>query len=128
MIDRRGFVVSASVATLLGGSAVAATAEGQMYGMIGKVTTKPGQREALARLLLSGSAAMPGCLSYVVSEDLANADALWVSEAWDSKESHAASLSLPAVRAAIAAARPLIAGFDTAAELRPIGGVGLGRG
>jgi quinol monooxygenase YgiN len=128
VIDRRGFVVSASVATLLGGTAIAATAEGAMYGMIGKITAKPGQREALARLLLSGSAAMPGCLSYVVSEDLANADTLWVAEAWDSKENHAASLSLPAVRAAIAKARPLIAGFDTAAELRPIGGTGLGKG
>ena len=97
-----------------------------MYGMIGKITAAPGQRDALGRLLLSGSADMPGCLSYVVSEDLKDPDALWVAEAWDSKDSHAASLKLPAVRDAIAKARPLISGFDTAAELKPIRGIGLG--
>ena len=96
-----------------------------MYGMIGKMVAKPGQREALARLLMEGTVAMPGCLSYVIAEDSADADTLWVSEAWDSEASHKASLALPAVRAAIAEARPLIAGFDTAAITRPIGGVGL---
>ena len=99
-----------------------------MYGMIGKIIAAPGQRDRLAVLLLSGSADMPGCLSYIVSEDLGDPNALWVSEAWDSKESHAASLALPAVRDAITRARPLIASFETAAELRPIGGMGLGSG
>ena len=125
MIDRRT-MVAAGLAATLGGTAFAFEGEAGMYGMIGKITAVPGQREALARLLLSGSAAMPGCLSYVVSEDLKDPDALWVAEAWDSKESHAASLKLPAVQDAIAKARPLIVGFDTAAELKPIGGSGLG--
>lgn len=125
MINRRTMVATGLVASL-GGTSFAAAVETNMYGMIGKITAMPGQRDALARLLLSGSAAMPGCLSYVISEDLKDADALWVSEAWDSKDSHAASLALPAVRDAIAKARPLIAGFDTAAELKPIGGIGLG--
>ena len=126
MIDRRTMVAASLIATL-GGRAFAAEGGKGMYGMIGKITAAPGQRDALAKLLLSGSADMPGCLSYVVSEDLNNPDALWVAEAWDSKDSHAASLKLPAVQAAIAKARPLIAGFDTAAELKPIGGIGLGR-
>ena len=65
---------------------------------------------------------MPGCLSYVVAEDLADADALLVTEVWESKAAHEASLSLPAVRAAIAKGRPLIAGFETLAETRPISG------
>ncbi len=97
-----------------------------MHGMIGRITAIPGQRAMLAELLIAGSGDMPGCLSYVVAEDMANPDALLVSEAWDSKESHAASLKLPAVQAAIAKARPLIAGFETIAETRPIGGTGLG--
>jgi quinol monooxygenase YgiN len=126
MIDRRTMVAAGLIATM-GGRAFAAEGGKGMYGMIGKITAAPGQRDALAKLLLSGSADMPGCLSYVVSEDLNNPDALWVAEAWDSKDSHAASLKLPAVQAAIAKARPLIAGFDTAAELKPIGGIGLGR-
>ena len=125
MIDRRTMVAAGLIATL-GGGAFAAEGGTGMYGMIGKITATPGQRDALARLLLSGSADMPGCLSYVVSEDMKNPDTLWVSEAWESKEHHAASLSLPAVKEAIAKARPLIAGFDTAAEVRPIGGIGLG--
>jgi quinol monooxygenase YgiN len=125
VIDRRTLVAAGMIATL-GGRAFAAEGGRGMYGMIGKITAAPGQRDALAQLLLSGSADMPGCLSYVVSEDLKDPDVLWVSEAWDSKDSHAASLKLPAVQQAIAKARPLIAGFDTAAEVRPIGGIGLG--
>nr|WP_212742232.1 putative quinol monooxygenase [Sphingomonas sp. 3P27F8] len=112
---------------MLGGAAIAAAGGRRaMHGMIGRITAIPGQRAMLAELLIAGSGDMPGCLSYVVAEDMANPDALLVSEAWDSKESHAASLKLPAVQAAIAKARPLIAGFETIAETRPIGGTGLG--
>ena len=126
MIERRGFIGGALLLALSGEAALNAEGVRGMYGMIGKITAASGQRDALARLLLSGSADMPGCLSYVVSEDLKEPDVLWVSEAWDNKEHHAASLNLPAVKEAIARARPLIAGFDTAAEVRPIGGIGLG--
>ena len=41
-------------------------------------------------------------------------------------EAHRASLSLPSVQAAIAKGRPLIAGMETVAETRPLGGHGLG--
>lgn len=44
---------------------------------------------------------------------------------WDSKESHMASLKLPAVQAAIAGGRPLIAGFGNRFETAPVGGTGL---
>ena len=40
---------------------------------------------------------MPGCLSYIVATDPADANAIWITEAWDSKASHDASLSLPQV-------------------------------
>ncbi|MCR6686148.1 putative quinol monooxygenase [Pseudoxanthomonas sp.] len=96
-----------------------------MYGLIGKIRSQPGQRAALAAILLEGTAAMPGCLSYVVAEDPADADALWITEAWDSATSHQASLALPAVQAAIAKGRPLIAGFESRVETRPLGGHGL---
>lgn len=98
-----------------------------MYGQIGKIVAKPGQRDALAALLLEGSDAMPGCLSYVVAADAKDSDTLWVSEAWDSKASHDASLRLPAVRAAIAKAMPLIASFDAGTVTIPLGGTGLKR-
>ena len=99
--------------------------EQRMYGLIGKMTATPGNRDALVAILLEGTTAMPGCLSYVVAHDPANADAIWITEVWDSQASHKASLSLPAVQAAIAKGRPLIAGFSDRVETVPMGGVGL---
>jgi quinol monooxygenase YgiN len=68
---------------------------------------------------------MPGCLSYVVARDVADANAVWVTEVWDSEASHKGSLSLPSVRDAIAKGRPLIAGFGERFITVPVGGVGL---
>jgi quinol monooxygenase YgiN len=96
-----------------------------VYGLIGKMNANPGQRDALAAILLEGTDAMPGCLSYIVARDPADPDGLWITEVWDSPESHRASLALPAVQAAITKGRPLIAGFSNRVELEPIGGVGL---
>jgi quinol monooxygenase YgiN len=96
-----------------------------MYGLIGKMTATPGQRDALIAILLEGVAGMPGCLSYVVAKDPTDADAIWITEVWDSKESHAASLSLPSVKNAIAKGRPLIAGFGEHIVTAPVGGHGL---
>jgi len=98
-----------------------------MYGLIGKMTAVPGQRDALAAILLDGTQAMPGCLSYVIARDPADDNALWVTEVWDSQASHKASLSLPSVQAAIAKGRPLIAGFSNRVETVPIGGYGIER-
>ena len=96
-----------------------------MYGLIGRMLAKPGQRDALLGILLDGTGAMPGCRSYVIAKDPTNADAIWITEAWDGPESHKASLQLPAVRAAIAKARPLIASFGEQFETQPVGGIGL---
>jgi len=98
-----------------------------MYGLIGKMTAVPGQRDALAAILLDGTQAMPGCLSYVIARDPADDNALWITEVWDSQASHKASLSLPSVQAAIAKGRPLIAGFSNRVETVPIGGYGIER-
>jgi len=95
-----------------------------MYGLIGKIIAAPGQRDALIAILLDGAGGMPGCLSYIVAQDATDADAIWITEVWDSPESHAASLSLPAVQQAIARGRPLIAGFGERFETVPMGGVG----
>lgn len=96
-----------------------------MYGLIGKLTAVSGQREALAEILLEGTRAMPGCLSYVIARDPAEADTLWITEVWVDKASHAASLQLPSVQGAIARGRPLIAGFSARVETEPVGGHGL---
>src|ERR1700722_17310004 len=82
-----------------------------MYGLIGKMIAAPGKRDELISVLLEGVATMPGCLSYIVAKDTGDANAIWITETWDSKASHDASLSLPSVKEAIAKGRPLIAGF-----------------
>jgi quinol monooxygenase YgiN len=96
-----------------------------MYGLIGKMSTAPGQRDAFIAILLESVTEMPGCLSYVVARDTADPDAIWFTEVWDSKESHDASLAIPAVKAAIAKGRPLIAAFGESHVTEPVGGYGL---
>ena len=96
-----------------------------MYGLIGKMTAQADKRDALTAILVKGVAGMPGCLSYVVANDATSAEIIWITEVWDSKEAHAASLELPSVRDAIARGRPLIAGVERIAETVPIGGSGL---
>jgi quinol monooxygenase YgiN len=96
-----------------------------MYGLIGKMTAAPGQRDALLAVLLESVGDMPGCFSYIVAKDPGDADGIWITEVWDSKESHGASLSLPAVKQAITRARPLSAGFDSHVVTEPVGGHGL---
>ena len=99
-----------------------------MYGLIGKMIAVPGKRSELAQILMDGVGGMPGCLSYIVAEDPDDPKALWVTEVWDGKESHSASLGLPSVQAAIQKGRPLIEGFGERFETRPLGGFGLDRG
>lgn len=97
----------------------------RMYGLIGKMRSTPGQRDALIAILLEGTTAMPGCLAYIIAKDKQDADAIWITETWDTQDNHKASLTLPFVQAAIKQARPLIAGFGERFETEPIGGQGL---
>lgn len=100
------------------------------FGMHGKITAQPGQREVLLQHLLTAAelvAAAPGCYLYVVALSPSDRDALWVSEAWRSKADHDASLSVPGVRELIAKARPLIAAMSDQVITIPVGGKGIPR-
>jgi quinol monooxygenase YgiN len=129
----RSFAMSvtrrAAIAALVTAPAVAAessppsTSAGPMYGLIGKMRAQPGQRDALIAILAEGTAAMPGCLSYVIAKDASDPDALWITEAWVDAASHKASLGLPSVRAAIGKGRPMIAGFGERFETQPVAGI-----
>jgi quinol monooxygenase YgiN len=122
---RREFL-SASAMTIAGAlSPFTTSAGGDMYGLIGKMLVVDGKRDELLAILLQSTARMPGCLSYIVAKDAADANAIWITEVWDSKQSHDATLSLPAVKDAIAKARPMIAGFSDGVTTTPVGGVGL---
>lgn len=94
-----------------------------MFGLIGKMRAASGKRAELIAILGEGTEAMPGCLSYIVAEDAADPDAIWITEVWNNEASHKASLQLPGVQAAIAKARPIIAGFDMSVKTNPISGV-----
>jgi quinol monooxygenase YgiN len=113
-------------ATALGAASSPFAQRGEdMYGLIGRITATPGKRDELIAILLEGVANMPGCLSYIVAKDASDANAIWITEVWDSKASHEASLSLLSVKAAIAKGRPLIAGFSDRSVTTPVGGHGL---
>jgi quinol monooxygenase YgiN len=122
--SRRDFIIAAAA----GAAALSLPSPGlaqpgnAMYGLIGKMRTAPGKRDAVVALLLEGTKDMPGCRSYIVAHDPTDADAIWITEVWDSKDSHKASLSLPGVQKAIAQARPMIAGFGERFETAPVGG------
>jgi len=96
-----------------------------MYGLIAKLTAIPGKRDELIAILEKGTSNMPGCFSYILAKDAVDENTLWVTEIWNSAESHNASLTLPVVKDAIAQGKPLIAGFEKVAVTNPVAGVGL---
>ena len=96
-----------------------------MYGLIGKMHAAPGQRDALISILLEGIGGMPGFLSYIVAKDPGDSNAVWITEVWDTSESHERSLLLPSVKQAMARGKPLITGFGESFTTLPVGGRGL---
>ena len=128
-LGRREFVTASvgAVAYALFAPEVAVHGATKMYGLIGKMVASAGKREELIKILMEGTSKMPGCISYIVAKDSKDGDGVWVTEVWDSKESHSNSLMLPEVKAAIAKGRPLIKSFDIYHETEPVGGYGLGR-
>ena len=125
--SRREFVALTAGAVLSLPGSLTADQEGtkQMFGLIGKMMAAPGQRDTLIGILLEGTEKMPGCLSYIIAKDPTDANAIWITEVWDSEASHKASLSLPEVQAAITKAKPIITGFGERFVTTPVGGVGL---
>jgi quinol monooxygenase YgiN len=100
------------------------------YGLYGKLQAQPGQRDALAEILLRAARMMedaPGCILYVVSTSPDDPDGVYVMELWDSKDDHDRSLQLPGVRELIAQAMPILGGPPQGTTLDVLGGRGLPR-
>jgi quinol monooxygenase YgiN len=97
------------------------------YGYLGSMRTKPGRRDEVVAILLSGADGLraAGCLLYIVNVAENDPDMIWVNEAWESKKHHDASLQLPETRAAIATAMPMLTGEFTSQETTVAGGLGL---
>ena len=82
------------------------------FANVGTLGALPGKRDELVALLTEHDESLvgAGCQAYEVGVDDAQPDTVFVVELWDSREAHQASLALPAVRAAIDRARPLLDG------------------
>lgn len=97
------------------------------YGIHGKLTVHPGQRDKMVAILLRDVEALKavGCDLYMVSVSDKHPDDVFVTEVWTSPEAHRGSLALPSVKAAIAEARPLMTGAFEQAEFQVVGGLGV---
>jgi quinol monooxygenase YgiN len=97
------------------------------FAMYGKLTTHPGQRDALVQILLEASELLKeveGCALYIVNVSDDELDTVWVTELWRDAEAHVASLKNAQVLALMQRGRPLISGAEPI-RLRPIGGKGI---
>ena len=122
------FAVAAAALSQVGQvqESVGTPGDERMHGLIRKMTAVDGKRDALIDILIEGVRDMPGCLSYVVAKDAADSNAVWITEVWDSKSSHRASLSIPSVRQAMTQGKPLISDIGQGFITEPVGGRGLG--
>jgi len=99
------------------------------FALCGKMAAHAGKRDALTAVMkeaLSGVSKVPGCLLYLVFEDLEDENCLWITEIWTSKEAHDSSLKDPSVLRTISMAREYL-DFSrmTQAKLNPLFGVGM---
>lgn len=96
-----------------------------MYGLITRLTAHPGRRDQLALCLLDPAVKRPGCHSYVVAYDVADADAVWVTEVWTDEAVHTVWVAEIRETQRLRSALALIATWGETIRTRPIGGVGL---
>jgi quinol monooxygenase YgiN len=97
------------------------------YGYIGSMKTQPGNRDEVVDILLGGADGLrtAGCDLYIVCVSGTDDVTIWVSEVWQSKEKHDASLQLPEAKAAIGKAMPMLTGEFTGQEVTVVGGLGV---
>jgi quinol monooxygenase YgiN len=101
----------------------------ELFGLHGCLGAKPGKGDELEAILLEAAGLLESnddCKLYLVSRQPDEPDAVWVTEAWRSREAHRASLEDEATRALIQRAMPIIAELpQRSVALRPVGGKGL---
>jgi quinol monooxygenase YgiN len=99
------------------------------YLLHGKLMAKPGASDELANILMEASklvSTAPGCKLYLISKDYQDANSVFVTEVWDSKEDHDNSLKIEGVRDLIMKAMPILDGQPTKGqELELLGGTGI---
>jgi quinol monooxygenase YgiN len=94
-----------------------------MYALLARFTAQAGKQPDLAAILVRGTTVMgkaTGLIQYLIYTGAE--ETVWVSELWETKDEHDASLALPGVRALIGEAMPLIAGMESH-PLELVGGI-----
>ena len=92
-----------------------------MYGLIVKLTSAPGRRAELIEMMGGDdSNTIHGCRSYIVAEDVADDNVLWITEVWSNQATHDASLQSPPINESLAKADLLIAAFEKVATTKPV--------
>jgi quinol monooxygenase YgiN len=122
-MERREFIGVAALSLLAGCAPASLGRIGNMeeaYGLIAQMKVVEGKRGVVIAALLEGTNAMPGNIAYLIAEDQQDPTSIWITEVWETKEAHAASLELPGVQQAIGSARPHITGFGTRIETKPV--------
>lgn len=85
------------------------------FGMQAVITAVEGKGNELADIMLQASHAVStinGCLLYIVQQSLTDESKILITEVWENKEAHQASLTNEKVRELIGKAKPIIAGME----------------
>lgn len=96
-----------------------------MFGLIVKFITKSGQRDEFIRMMSEGFQDLNGCHSYILAADASDDTSVWITEIWESEESHDVSLHQQRILDVVARAKPLIESRELRIVTEPRGGQGL---
>ncbi|MFN2525813.1 MAG: putative quinol monooxygenase [Actinomycetota bacterium] len=98
------------------------------YGLLNKLTAKPGQRQRVVEILLESGKLFDdnaACILYLVCESTDDPNLVWVVDLWTSHEEHAEALKVPALRPFVEQAMQFLEGMPEQIEIRPMGGKNL---
>ncbi len=95
--------------------------EESKWGLLGRMTAKPGKRAELIAALQESSANVPGKLLYLIQLEAGDADAFWINEVWESKAAYDACLAMPQTGDWGAKLAPLLVGIEHRTETVPLG-------
>ena len=95
-----------------------------MYGIINRFTAHPGQRDALAAALTTDEGPMVGCVSFVLQNDLLDADVLWLTEVWETKDRWQASVDQPAIAGSFETMAALVKDWGSTVETEVVARLG----
>ena len=119
MMKNFKIALGAAAALMLAMPAAAA----EHFGVIAHLTAQAGKRDAMIDAL-SGLMGMKGNISFVIAKDGKNADGIYITEIWESKEAHDLALTTDQFKAAFGKAAPMMGGApDLQADTWPVAGV-----